>query len=440
MVERLLAGPDQILDVPALEPRKISTELRRILTYVADASRPKARGFFWLVLFAGATIVSLCLVIQQYFSGPFRGRGVRHIFGSSGNIPPGRNSESESRVKKGEGEPIPKVGLRSGGIITQPNGVANGKARLDAHRGVPGELRRFGPGNGYWLNRVAFSPDERHVIACGGAVIWYDLESRREIRRVMEVVGARSGLALSSDGRFFLTAHTNDPVLRMGEVVSGSEVQSFRGHSAGIVACTLSPNGLQAASAGQDGTLRLWNTGNGREVRRFTGDAGAAMCVAFLTDGRRILSGHKENGGKHAICLWDAETGERQRRFDGHSGPVHAVVAVPDGRSFVSASEDGTVKRWELESGTELQNLSHRSAVHSVAVSSDGRRMLSSEWGNAPIVLHLWELSSGREMHRFLGHTGHVLDVVFSSDNRFALSSDTAGFAILWRLPPEIAR
>jgi WD40 repeat protein len=135
------------------------------------------------------------------------------------------------------------------------------------------------------------------------------------------------------------------------------------------------------------------------------------------------------------LCLWNVESLE-ERRFEGHSGPVHDLAVLPDNRSFLSASEDGTVRLWEIESGNELRHLDHGGPVHAVAVSSDGKRVLSSGWGTAPKMLRLWDPSNLHEIDRFPGHQGDVLDVEFSPDDRRALSSDTAGSVILWRLPP----
>jgi hypothetical protein len=66
------------------------------------------------------------------------------------------------------------------------------------------------------------------------------------------------------------------------------------------------------------------------------------------------------------------------RTLEGHSDSVNAVAVTPDGRRAVSASEDNTLKVWDLESGQELRTLEgHSDPVNAVVVTPDGRRAVS---------------------------------------------------------------
>jgi WD40 repeat protein len=48
--------------------------------------------------------------------------------------------------------------------------------------------------------------------------------------------------------------------------------------------------------------------------------------------------------------------------------------------------------------------------------------------------LRLWDLETGREVHRFQKHTGWVLGVAFSRDGQHALSGSSDGTLRLWNV------
>jgi WD40 repeat protein len=285
---------------------------------------------------------------------------------------------------------------------------------------------------GYWLNRVAFTRDGKQAVAAGGAVIWYDLTTGKEVRRVLERQFARPGLALSADGEFFLTSHQSDNNVRLGRVDTGKEAVVFEGHTKGVWSVALAPDGTVAASGSDDGTVRLWDAKTGKELRQLKGVTDKVCALAFSPDGSRLATGHFGTKSEFRVQLWDVKTGEAVRSFEGHTADVRAVAFLPDGKTLVSAGLDGTVRLWDVESGKELKKLEHAGGIYDAAASPDGKRALTAGWQDH--VVRLWDLESGKELHAFDGHTTHVLSVAFSPDGKRALSSDANCTVRLWRV------
>ena len=79
--------------------------------------------------------------------------------------------------------------------------------------------------------------------------------------------------------------------------------------------------------------------------------------------------------------------GDELTALDGHTDWVWSAVFSPDGQQIVTASEDGSVKIWDV-GGNELTTLDgHTDAVRSSGFSPDGERIVTaSEDGSAKIM------------------------------------------------------
>jgi WD40 repeat protein len=61
------------------------------------------------------------------------------------------------------------------------------------------------------------------------------------------------------------------------------------------------------------------------------------------------------------IKVWDLDSGRALRTLEGHSDGVNEVTVTADGQCAVSESVDKTVKFWDLETGRGLRTLEGRS-------------------------------------------------------------------------------
>jgi hypothetical protein len=309
---------------------------------------------------------------------------------------------------------------------------------------APHEIRRF-QGHTGCGHAVAYAPDSRTALSgsCDNTARLWDVETGRQLQCLQGFQSQVNGVAFAPDGRQALTV-SNDGQVQLWDLLTGREVRRLIGHQGAVHGVCFAPDGRTALTAGEDHSVRQWDVQTGREVRRFEGHTGAVLSVAVSADGRRALSGGKDN----LVRLWDMATGKELRRFAGHTNKVTSVGFSPDGRRAASSSGrtvrnenlvpvDSAVRLWDVETGRELRRLvGHTDAVACVAFSPEGRRLLS---GGADNSLRLWDVESGRELLRLDGHDKWVFSVAFSPDGRRALSGGADQTVRLWDLPDMVA-
>ncbi len=162
-------------------------------------------------------------------------------------------------------------------------------------------------------------------------------------------------------------------------------------------------------------------------VRTLAGHSRAVNGVAVNADGRRAVSASDDR----TLKVWDLESGRELRTLEGHSAVINGVAVSADGQRAVSASWDQTLKVWDLESGRELRTLSsHSGPVKGVALTADGRAVSAS----SDNTLKLWDLESGSELCILGGHSHEVNGVAVSRDGRRAVSASKDRTLKVWDL------
>src|SRR5438132_249976 len=90
----------------------------------------------------------------------------------------------------------------------------------------------------------------------------------------------------------------------------------------------------------------------------------------------------------------------------GHTSAVTSVALSDDGKHLVTGSWDKTAILWDTASGKLLQSFQgHPAGVNSVALTGDGKQVVTGFRDGTAI---LWEAASGKKVQTFQGHTNAV--------------------------------
>jgi len=176
---------------------------------------------------------------------------------------------------------------------------------------------------------------------------------------------------ITADGYFIISAcKDSNPMLRKGD--TGDWIGTFLGHKGAVWAATLNKDATKAATGAADFTTLLWDAVTGEELTKFQ-HKHIVKAVAFSPDCSQLLTGGQEK----IIRCFRVDKPESDPDIVGrHEGGIKKTLWFNDDGQCLSASDDRTIRKWDMRSNTEVQQIKLPNAVNDIELSEDQKTLL----------------------------------------------------------------
>ncbi|KAK9091723.1 hypothetical protein Sjap_024900 [Stephania japonica] len=196
-------------------------------------------------------------------------------------------------------------------------------------------------------------------------------------------------VVLSSDGQFALSGSW-DGELRLWDINTGATTRRFVGHEKDVLSVAFSIDNRQIVSASRDRTIKLWNTLGECKYTIQDGDSHSSWvsCVRFSPNTYQptIVSGSWDR----TVKVWNLTNCKLRCTLAGHGGYVNTVAVSPDGSLCASGGRDGVTLLWDLAEGKKLYSLDAGAIIHALCFSPNRYWLCAATQDSVKI----WDLES----------------------------------------------
>ncbi len=321
------------------------------------------------------------------------------------------------------------------------------------------------------VTAVVLLPEGAVVTAtANGTVQLFDAEGQA-LRQFAGVTHAVTSLTAGSHGRLVAAADDSGGV-QLWSVSDGANQGRLTGHTGAVHDVAFHPQGKQLATAGADGTIRLWEfpaqprvfeahtqtiqslaigadgktlitASTDQTVRRWNlaikpfeekadspqtfQQSSAPSVVALRADGTQLATADAQG----TIRLINPADGAVQAELGAHTGAITSLRYHPDEELLLSCSEDGTTKLWSTATAGPTQPAKHPGAVAAVAVSRDGTRVFT---GSSDDIVRQFDATNARPVRSYTGQHGRVTSLALSPDEQLLAAASTEGGVRFWNV------
>ena len=290
------------------------------------------------------------------------------------------------------------------------------------------------------VTSVSFSPDGTKIVSGSWdkTICIWDSETHEQLGVLRGHTGGVNSVAFSSDGKKIISG-SNDKTIGIWDVETCEQIGILKGHTGSVNSVSFSSDDKKIVSGSEDRTIRVWDAEKYEQIgAAFVGYRKGVKSVSFSSDDKKIVSGSSDE----TIRIWDVKTHTQiGDPITGHTHGVNCIILSQNDQTIVSGGVDGYIRMWDVKSHKQIGIfIGHLSGVEAVALSNDGKMMVSCNCEG----LYIWDVKTKQQIGRpLLGYhdninINNIRTVAFSRDGTRIVSGGDDSTIRVWDVKAQV--
>ena len=223
----------------------------------------------------------------------------------------------------------------------------------------------------------------------------------------------------------FLNAHS-------ALVTAGEKYDSYKNYyvtKGGHSFCSdISPNRSYVVSD-DNNDINIWDTRTGQIVRKIQGHTDYIRSLLITKDSKYVISASEDK----SIKVWNLKNGKLEKVLYSNDSAIYNMAMSTNKNWLVFSDGKGVIRVLDMHTEEIIQSFTEESKdIRALDIDNEGKYVLSG--GYSKTSMNLWDISTGKKSRKFTGHSEGIESVAISDNKKYAVSGSYDESIKIWDL------